>query len=183
MDEYLIIFRSLVWLKFIIVLIINEKIMIIIKNLKVKLFIIKIIGAIFCHVVKIKQFAHERPSITSGNQKWKGAAPSLVRRAEFNIIRNVEFISGAINSFVNNIKIIENRRIIDAKAWVIKYFIADSDENIFFVDVIKGIIERRLISRPIHILNHEYEQIEIRVPIINVLKKMILYSLIKKRRV
>lgn len=49
------------------------------------LYIKIIIGAIFCHVSKIRQFIHDRPSITSGNQKWKGAAPIFVKRAELKI--------------------------------------------------------------------------------------------------
>lgn len=32
-------------------------------------------GAIFCHVIKIKLFIHLNPSEILGNQKWKGAAP------------------------------------------------------------------------------------------------------------
>jgi hypothetical protein len=34
-------------------------------------------GAIFCHVNKINELIHESPSITLGNQKWKGAAPNF----------------------------------------------------------------------------------------------------------
>jgi len=99
------------------VLTVNEMIiLIIIKYIDRLLFIIRIIGAIFCHVNKIEQLIHERPSITSANQKWNGAAPSLVNNAEFNIIKNVEFIWGRINSLVNNIIVIENRRISDAIA-------------------------------------------------------------------
>jgi hypothetical protein len=47
--------------------------------------------------------------------------------------------------------IIENSNKVDAKAWVIKYLRAASEAIIFFVLLIKGIIERRLISNPIHI--------------------------------
>lgn len=50
------------------------------------LYMTRIIGAIFCHVNKIKQFIQFKPSITSGNQKWNGAAPILVNSDEFNII-------------------------------------------------------------------------------------------------
>lgn len=44
-------------------------------------------GASFCHVKIKRQFSHDSPSITSGNQKWNGAIPILVTRAEF-IIRS-----------------------------------------------------------------------------------------------
>lgn len=73
---------------------------------------------------------------------------------------------GLINSSVINNMITAIRRIRDAIAWVIKYFIDDSEENIFFLLENSGIIDNRLISSPIHILIHEYDEIEINVPII-----------------
>lgn len=48
---------------------------------------ININGAIFCHVIKIKLFIQVNPSITLGNQKWKGAAPLFNKRVEL-IINN-----------------------------------------------------------------------------------------------
>lgn len=39
------------------------------------LYEINIKGAIFCQVIRIKPLIHLNPSITPGNQKWKGAAP------------------------------------------------------------------------------------------------------------
>lgn len=56
---------------------------VIIKLFKEKLYINKIIGAIFCQVNMSKLFVHLSPSITSGNQKWNGAAPIFVKSAEF----------------------------------------------------------------------------------------------------
>lgn len=110
--------------------------------------------------------------MTSGNQAWKGAAPILVNRAEFIIIINKEFWE--INSFKFKVIIIENKKITEAKACVIKYFKEDSDGQIFCGSLNKGIIERRLISNPIHILIQEYEEIAINVPKIKVLKNIIL---------
>ena len=182
-DEKAMIFRNLIWLNPINVLIINENKIIIIKKFEFNLlFIIKIIGAIFCHVNKIKEFIQFKPSITSGNQKWKGAAPNLVSNAEFIIIIKVELIFREINSIFNNIIIIENNKINEAKAWVIKYFNDDSDENILLTELNKGIIDNKLISNPIHIPIQEYEEIEIKVPIIIELKKIILYNFIIKKR-
>jgi len=112
-------------------------------------------GAIFCQINIIMQFIHLKPSIISGNQKWNGAVPILVKRAEFIIIIKVEFILGEINSVNIIIIIIENRIIKEERAWVIKYFMADSDDNMFFVDVIRGMIDNKLISSPIHIPNQE----------------------------
>lgn len=96
-EENVKILRKLVWLNDIIALINKQKkITIIIKLFQVLLFIININGAIFCQVNKIKQFTHDKPSITSGNQKWNGAAPNFIKNAEF-IIKIKEFMGG-INS-------------------------------------------------------------------------------------
>lgn len=65
-------------------------------------------------------------------------------------------------------KIIENINVVDAKAWTIKYLTEVSEENKLDLLFIKGIIDNKLISRPIHIPIQEYDEIEIRVPIINV---------------
>lgn len=59
---------------------------------------------------------------------------------------------------------IENKKMEEARAWIKKYFRDDSEENKFFVPIIKGIKDNKLISNPIHILNQEEEEIEIRVP-------------------
>lgn len=39
-------------------------------------------GAIFCHVIKIIFLFQLRPSITLGNQKWKGATPLFISKLE-----------------------------------------------------------------------------------------------------
>lgn len=120
-----------------------------------KLYINKIIGAIFCQVNMIRQFIQFKPSIISGNQKWKGAAPIFRNKAEFiKIIRYLLKFWGK-NSKKDNITIIENSKKIEANAWVIKYLRVVSEEYIFFEFFIKGIIDIKLISKPIHILNHE----------------------------
>lgn len=49
----------------------------------------------------------------------------------------------------------ENSNKEEAIAWIIKYFRDASDAIILFVLLIRGIIERRLISNPIHIVIHE----------------------------
>lgn len=50
--------------------------------------------------------------------------------------------------------------------------IADSFENKFFLSIMRGINDNKLISRPIHIPSHEEEEIEIKVPKIKVEKKI-----------
>lgn len=39
-------------------------------------------GVIFCQVIKIKQLNQDKPSITLGNQKWKGADPIFINKEE-----------------------------------------------------------------------------------------------------
>lgn len=92
------------------------------------LFIKIIMGAIFCQVKRINEFIQFNPSITSGNQKWKGAAPILIINAEFIIIINELFTRGISNSSFNIIRSIAINKIIEANACVIKYFIDDSAE-------------------------------------------------------
>lgn len=52
----------------------------------------RIIGAIFCHVIKIKLFTQFNPSITLGNQKWNGAIPLFIIREEANKIFIIFFL-------------------------------------------------------------------------------------------
>lgn len=47
--------------------------------------------------------------------------------------------------------VIAKRKIMEAVACVTKYFVVASVERGFFLLINRGVIERRLISRPIHI--------------------------------
>jgi hypothetical protein len=60
---------------------------------------------------------------------------------------------------------------IEAKAWIIKYFRADSTEYLFFFDKIKGIKDKRLTSSPSQAINHEFAEIEIRIEMTKDIKK------------
>lgn len=154
-EEKAIIFRNLVWFNPIIPPISEEKIIVVeINNEIFKLNIKRIIGAIFCQVKRINLFIQFKPSKTSGNQKWKGAAPIFVSSAEFIIIEDVHLIDWG-NSFRFNLTIIENNSTLEARAWVIKYLSAASEGKRFFESLNRGINERRLISNPIHILIQE----------------------------
>ena len=51
--------------------------------------------------------------------------------------------------------IMEAKIIVEAIACTIKYLIDDSVDKIFFWLCIRGIIDRRLISNPIHIPSQE----------------------------
>lgn len=83
--------------------------------------------------------------ITSGNQKWNGAAPSLInnlinRKDEMIILLKYED------------RIIEHKRkIFELKELIKKYLIDASKQKVFLLYIIKGIIERILISNDIHI--------------------------------
>lgn len=146
----------------------------------------RIMGAIFCQVIKIKLFIQFNPSITFGNQKWKGATPLFSINEEEKIIFRIFFLLSKkkFHSIINENKIIENNRILDAKAWVKKYFNEASEENklLFFID--RGIKDNKLISKPIHILNQEEDLTLIIVPKINVKKNKSLkeFFKIKKKR-
>lgn len=131
-------------------------------------------GANFCHVNIIRVLIHLNPSMISGNQKWNGAAPILVINEEFMIARYVglNFSIMVISEDIS--RIIENNRVVEATAWTMKYFRDDSDDRMLFLLFIRGIIDSRLISNPIHIPIHEYEDIAIIVPIIKVEVNMIL---------
>lgn len=77
----------------------------------------------------------------------------------------------------------ENKSKEDAMAWIIKYLIIDSVENLF-LEVIKGIMDKRLISKAIQEVIHDIEEITINVLRIKVLKNKNLKNfLIKKKRV
>jgi hypothetical protein len=58
----------------------------------------------------------------------------------------------------------ENKKTEEVRAWVKKYFKEASEENKFFVSIIKGIKDNKLISNPIHILNQDVDEIVIKVP-------------------
>jgi len=122
-------------------------------------------GAIFWIVIRIITWSHWSPSITLGNQKWKGAAPafnnkatvkSVVARSPDDIIKDADII------------IIE-----EPKAWIKKYFKAASEEYWLFLEEISGINDKRLSSSPIQAPNQEEEEMESVVPNIRVEKNKI----------
>lgn len=148
-----------------------------------KLYDRSIKGAIFCQVINIKPFIQFNPSITPGNQKWKGAAPILRRREEL--------ISMEINTLFTKKELPElniraaiitvKSRVAEASAWVKKYFSEASVERRLFVFVIKGIKDNKLISNPIHAPNHELAETEINVPLTKVMKNKNLVGLLSIR--
>lgn len=131
----------------------------------------KTIGVIFCHVNKIKQFNQFNPLITSGNQKWNGAIPIFVSKAELKIIIIELSIDLKILKFLA-IKINENNRIVEANAWIRKYFNELSLDVRLFFSWIKGMKANKLISKPSHIPIQELAEIEIKLPNIKINKNI-----------
>lgn len=142
------------------------------------------IGAIFCHVIRIKQLIHLDAPITSGNQKWNGAAPILNNNLDQIITDGAVCLSHLIIYFIW-INKIENNNIVDAIAWTIKYLIADSFIIMFLLFANMGVIESKLISIPIQTPNQEFDEMDRIVPISIIDRKRIFVELlsIKKERV
>lgn len=140
----------------------------------------KIIGPIFCQVSRINRLFQLNPLLTSGNQEWKGAAPIFIRRADLAI--NLNILYSCIIIFIKSKFKIENKSSEDPIDWAIKYLMAASVENLLLF-LNRGIKDSKLISNPIQVVSHEYEEIEINVPMIMELKNKILKSfIIKKKR-
>jgi len=131
----------------------------------IKLFlvnIIRIIGAIFCHVRIRKICIHCEVWITWGSQKWKGAAPILMER-DSKIIQLIaeKVIRGLFKVTIIEAKIIKREAI----AWAIKYLIVDSVEWGVILKISSGMRLIRLISNPSHAVNQDGEEHAIIVPV------------------
>ena len=135
-------------------------------------------GVIFCQVIKIKQFNQERPSIIFGNQKWNGVDPIFIKREELIKIEIKLFQKKFF--MINNLKIIVNKKLIEAIDWVKKYFREASEFNKLLGLEIRGIKLSKLISNPIQHPNQELAEIEIKVLKNKINKKNILLELKKK---
>lgn len=79
-------------------------------------------------------------------------------------------------------KITEIKIIVEAIAWTRKYLMVDSDDRVLFFICIRGIIDRRLISSPNHIPNHEYAEIETKVLMKTTVRNKILHILVIKKK-
>lgn len=137
------------------------------KEPKIKIFGLKNIdkiikGEIFCHVRSTKELIQFNPSITSGNQKCKGAIPNLVKRARLTIkLKPSEIKLPLYTKNTRDLKINTEEAIACTK----KYLIAASLLFLLFSKLmIKGIKDIKFTSKPIHIPKREEEEIEIRVP-------------------
>ena len=99
--------------------------------------------------------------MTCGNQKWKGAAPSLISNA----------VDIKIRDFVLSVNIIAPRIIkADPIAWTKKYFKAASVAYWLFFIEIHGINDIRFSSKPHHAPNQESDEMDRTTPPTNVEK-------------
>lgn len=132
--------------RILVVLILNILLIIFVITIKPKIRLIILfkyedttLGPIFCHVDRIRQLDQDSPSIVAGYQKWNGAIPNFV------IIDKVINIWGSILI----LSIIRARiKIVDAAACIIKYLVRLSDEIGLDLSFIRGIKDKRLISKP-----------------------------------
>lgn len=85
-------------------------------------------GANFCHVNKISLMFQFNPSITSGNQEWKGAIPSFIIIAEYDNMNDGSLKKENVELKLNSSKDNEKINKVDASVWIIKYFIVASLE-------------------------------------------------------
>lgn len=118
----------------------------------------KISGPIFCSVVKIANKGQDRPSTTAGIHWWDGAAPLF----SSSLVVNISVTAVGILT-----KLTEKMIKIEAKAWIKKYFKADSVEYLFFFLMINGIKDKRLISNPSQAPIQEFAEIVITIELIS----------------
>ena len=91
--------------------------------------------------------------MTSGTQKWKGDSPGIIARAILIIVAAV-----GLNIFVTVHRLEYSKlmiiAIMEAVAWVRKYFVAASIARglMFFINT--GIIASKFISNPIQMSSH-----------------------------
>lgn len=110
-------------------------------------------GNSFCHVVRIRQICHWRPDMTFGNQKWTGAAPSLIMRPRW--INHFEGTGGrAGEAFRQRTPVM---RSIEPRICARKYFTAASRSGLVLFWIIRGVKANKLSSMPAYMINQLVE--------------------------
>lgn len=109
-------------------------------------------GAIFCQVIRIREFFQFNPSMIFVNQKCRGGAPNFIMMG---------IMMRRFRPFVCRFMII-SIRVLEARAWTRKYLILVSVEW-GDLEEIKGRNDSRLISRASQIVNHELAAVTVRV--------------------
>lgn len=74
-----------------------------------------------------------------------------------------------------------NKKLMEARAWVKKYFKEPSEVSKLLELEIRGINLNKLISMPIQHPNHELDEMAIKVLKNKINKKNILFELVKKK--
>lgn len=119
-------------------------------------------GATFCQVKIREELIQWNPSIIWGTQRWKGAAPNLIRSlSKINLEKK-----SSDERWPNNIlpeKALQIK-IAEAKAWIRKYFKVASELRDDLKLIKRAKSPSMLISRPIHAIIQEEAEIAIQVP-------------------
>jgi len=100
-------------------------------------------GNSFCQVDRMRQRRQVRPAITLGNQKWVGAAPTLVIRPRRTIHSGSAFEIEGIESIMAPPISIKAPRV-----WVRRYLVADSYSGDDLDWIMRGINANKLSSIP-----------------------------------
>lgn len=135
---------------------------------------IKVKGAIFCHLRIRADLNQLKPSTTCGTQRWKGAAPSLIKsllkmKLENKLKEETE---------PNNILLLNALQIrtAEASAWIRKYFKVASEFRDDLNLISRANSPSILISRPIHAIIQEEAERAIIVPKKIIYKNMIFHG-------
>ena len=109
-----------------------------------------VIGAIFCQVVISRAVVRVDPCITSGSQKWAGAAPIFIARAVIIRVEDSLLFSCVMSHepVCQAFRVLESKISAEAVACVKKYFVAASVDRGCFCFAITGRIEIMFSSRP-----------------------------------
>lgn len=100
-------------------------------------------GNSFCHVERIRHIGQDSPAMTFGNQKCRGAAPSLVRRP-----RRRSHLGRAGSRIGVAAQIPPSMSANAPRIWLRRYFVADSCSVEVLFWTISGTKAKRLSSMP-----------------------------------
>ena len=109
-------------------------------------------GLSFWTVKRTNKGAHAKDSATVTSQLWKGAAPSLIASPnKITVILNSVWRTNRIRP--------PTITITEARVWVRKYLMEDSEVSLFFFERRIGKNARVLSSKPTHEINRDGEDI------------------------
>lgn len=152
MEEKAINFRSWVWFSPPRPPRVMERIAVISRMVWLTLFDIASrsdMGASFCHVRIIRPVSIVVPWVTSGSQKWNGAAAIFIIKDKVMMVIEVWSDISVISQWdvFRAFIVAANNMVMEARVWVRKYFVAASVARGWCGLEIIGVIESVLISR------------------------------------